>query len=299
MKTLNAANAAHLALESTTVAVCWQITKRDGTRITGTDHDVDIIILSGDYVDVYPAGSSIVASDNRSTSDSSVDNMEVKGAFQSNEALVLTDVNVADIESGNLSGASVVQFLCDWRTPNDWQLVMRSGTLGEIKRDSDGGYTTELRGIKQQLKQVFVETYSQKCLIKRFGDERCAFDLTLVTASGSVTAVTSKKRFNVSTSGGASPSPALGAYRGGEFTFLTGRNTGFMREIKRDDMEDVHGQMLFWEGFPYAPEVGDTFTMSEGCDRTWARCKQLGNELNFRGYGILIEGSDALMRGPT
>jgi uncharacterized phage protein (TIGR02218 family) len=298
MKTITESAAAHLALESTTLAICWRITKRDGVTITGTDHDEDVLITAGDHTGLYAAGSSIVASDNRSTSDASVDNMEVKGGFQS-EGLTLSDINVADIESGNLSGASVVLFMCDWQNPDSWQLIMRSGTLGEISHDSDGAYTTELRGLKQQLKQVFVRTYSQKCPVKRFGDSECAFDLNSVTVGGSVSSVTNRKRFNVTITGVGSPSPALGVYRGGEFMFLTGRNAGFMREVKRDDMDDISGNMLFWEGFPYEPEIGDTFTLSEGCNRTWDRCVQLGNQLNFRGHGILIEGVDALIRGPT
>lgn len=296
MKTLSPSAAAHLALESTTTAVCWRIVKRNGGSITGTDHDEDITIQTGDYANIYPAGSNIVASDNRSTSDGTVDNMEVRGAFQ-RDGLVLTDVNVADIESRNLSGAAAVLFLCDWQNPDLWQIVMRAGTLGEITRDSDGGYVTELRGAKEQLRQVFVRTYSQKCQVKRFGDTECALDLSTVTSTGSVTAVTNRKRFDASISG--SPTPAIGAHRGGELTFTSGQNVGFMREIKRDDLDDVSGHMLFWEGFPYTPEVGDSFTISEGCNRTWSRCQQLGNHLNFRGHGILIEGSDALIRGPT
>jgi uncharacterized phage protein (TIGR02218 family) len=298
MKTLDASAAAHLALESTTLAVCWSIAKRNGETITGTDHDVDLLISTGTYANIYPAGSNIVASDNRSTSDSTVDNMEVQGAFQTEDALIMTDVSVQDIESGNLSGAEVVLFLCDWQNPDLWQIVMRAGRLGEITRDSDGKYTAELRGIKEQLRQIFVRTYSQKCQVKRFGDEECKLDLTTVSGTGTVSSVTSRKRFDATLSA-ASPTPDLGAFRGGEFTFTSGQNAGFMREIKRDDMDDVSGHMLFWESFPYTPEIGDTFTISQGCNRTWTRCKALGNQLNFRGYGLLIEGVDALARGPT
>lgn len=298
MKTLDLAAAAHLALESTTLALSWRIIKKNGAVITGTDHDTDLLITIGDLANIYLAGSNIVASDNRSTSDAAVDNMEVRGGFQS-EALLMTDVNVQDIESGNLSGADVVMFMCDYQNPDLWQIEVRSGTLGEIVRDSDGGYTTELRGIKQQLRQVFVRTYSQKCQVKRFGDTECGFTLANVTSTGTIASVTSRKRFNATIAAAGSPSVALGAYRGGEFTFTSGQNTGFMREVKRDDMDDVSGHMLFWEGFPYTPQVGDAFTISQGCSRTWERCKELGNQLNFRGWGLLMEGSNALIRGPT
>lgn len=295
MKTLNAAALAHLSSDTTTLAYCWKVEKKDGTFIMGTDHDVDIEIAAGDSAGVYLAGSNITASDNRSTATSAVDNMEVVGAFQK-EATSL-DVSVADIESGVLDGAPVTLFVCNWQAPDDWQLVVRYGYLGEITRDSDHKYTTELRGLKQILTQVFIRTYSTKCPVN-FCDAECSLDILDFTYNATVTAVTDRRRFDVSI-GAASPSPFMGAFRGGELRFVTGGNAGFLREVKLDSVGDVLGHISLWENFPEDIQVGDTLTIARGCDKTIEQCKAYGNVVNFRGYGIFIEGNDALTKGPT
>lgn len=296
MRQIPAAATAHLNQDTTTLASCWVIEKKDGTFIRGTDHDEDIEIESGDYAGLYPAGSNITASDVRSSADAAVDNMEVVGAFKQSDDDATVDVNVADIESGNLDGVPATMFVCNWASPDDWQIVVKHGYLGEISRTSDGRYTTELRGVKQLLSQSFLRTYSTKCQVKRFGDTECGFDASTVTYTGTVTAVSNRRRFNGTNS--ASPQPANGAFRLGELTFTSGANAGFLREIKLDDVDGTLGEFSFWENFPEDVQVGDTYTIVRGCDRTATACQAYNNFVNFRGYGIFIEGQDAITRGP-
>lgn len=296
MKTIPAAARAHLDGESTTLAYCWRVEKKDGSMILGTDHDVDVAVTVGEHAGVYLAGSNITASDNRSTATSSVDNMEVVGAFQRQNTTL--DVSIADIESGNLDNVPVTLFVCNWQAPDDWQIIARYGYLGEISRDSDGKYNTELRGLKQILTQVFLRTYSTKCQVKRFCDSECTLDILDFTYGATVTAVTNRRRFDISF-GAGSPSPFATAFRGGELVFVTGDNAGFLREVKLDDVDGVLGHISLWENFPENIQIGDTLTIARGCDRLDSTCKAYGNILNFRGYGIFIEGNDALTKGPT
>jgi uncharacterized phage protein (TIGR02218 family) len=290
MKSLATQARAHFDLECTRLAFCWMIEKRDGAFIMGTEHDVDLEIDTGTYAGVYLAGSNITGSNIKASADASVDNMEVSGAVPDEPSSTI-DVNVYDIESGNLSGAAVQSFICDWENPNAWQMPVQRGYLGEISRDSDGKYTTELRGLKQQLSQVFVRTYSPGCQVVRFGDSECGFNLASVTSTGTITTVVNRRSF-VATIG------VVGNYNGGELTFTSGPNNGVMREVKFDTVGSTFGNLSFWEPFPNEPLVGDTFTISQGCNRSGSRCIALGNMVNFRGYGIFIEGNDALARGP-
>ncbi len=300
MKLITPALAAHFGLEQATLAVCWKIEKRDGTSILGTDHDEDVEIPSespaSNLEGVYLAASNITGSDVRNTADSSVDNMEATGALPT-ETQTTVDVTVADIEAGLLDQAPVTLFVVNWRVPGDGMLIVRHGTLGEIRRDSDGKYTVELRGLKQALQQVFIRTFSERCQVKRFGDTECKFDLASVLVSGSVTSVSNAKEFVASV--GGSPTSAAGFFNGGELTFTSGANAGYMREVKRDDNGSLAGHFLFWERFPNDPAPGDTFDLTPGCDRLIRTCKdKYANVVNFRGYGVFIQGADSLLKGP-
>jgi len=307
----------HLRSEQLTTAICWTIAKRDGTYIRGTEHDEDILINGSDvaitwdmasvtfdnaaitfddlylpstsleFDGIYRAGANISASTVQSGSEMAPDNMDVDGAIP-NTPTDIIDVTVDDIEGGLLRQAPVTVFFVNWQIPNAGQVILRRGFLGEIVRDSDGMYTTEIRGLLQLLSQVFVETYGERCMVKRFGDERCKLDLTPHTHTGAVTAVTNRKAF-------ATDLVLATDFRGGEFTFSTGDNAGYMREAK----SGTGGNYTFWEGWPNEPQIGDTFSVVEACDRSASACKAFGNLVNFRGHGIFVPGIDALSKGPT
>lgn len=280
---------AHLQSGQLTTAICWRIAKRDGTFIRGTEHDRSIVIATGEHAGTYAAGANITASTIASGSDMSPDNLDIQGAIPK-VPVDYIDVSVRDIEGGLLSKAAVTVFFVNWQAPDDGQVILRRGFLGEISRDSDGRYTTEVRGLLQLLSQVFVETYGERCTVKRFGDARCKVDLEPLTRTGTITAVTNRRQFATDLS--LSPYPD---FRGGEFTFTSGTNDGYMREVKTG----AGGDFVFWEPFPDAPEVGDTFSVVQGCDRTRTACQGYANLLNFRGHGIFIPGIDALTKGPT
>lgn len=307
MKNYSPAYAAHLQQSNTTLAICWRIVKKNGELILGTDHDRDIKIedtniglgdsgsLAFSLNGVYKASSGITGSNIKSGADMSVDNMEVQGAIAQHGAII--DLSVADIEAGLLDGAEVTTFRVNWQDPSDFQEVLRHGVLGEITRDSDGVYRTEIRGLKQLLSQVITRTFSERCQVVRFGDSECKYEIANDTITGTVTSVTSARRFTATLDFVRAVSG--GFFNGGELTFTSGVNDGYMREVKRDDNGDVHGDLSFWERFPNDPEVGDTFTLSPGCPRTLSACIGFGNVVNFRGWGVFIVGLDSLMRGPT
>ena len=300
----------HLRSDQLTTAICWSIAKRDGTFIRGTEHDEDIVIeqitwdmesihfddasisFAGNPEGLYRAGANITASTVQSGSEMAPDNMDVDGAIP-NTVTDVIDVTVDDIEGGLLRQAPVTVFCVNWQAPSAGQVIMRRGFLGEIARDSDGMYTTEIRGLLQLLSQVFVETYGELCVVKRFGDARCKLDLTPYTHTGEVTAVTNRKAFATDLS--MSPYPD---FRGGAFTFLTGDNAGYLREAK-SGADPAPGEFTFWEGWPNEPQIGDTFSVVQACNRTATACKGYNNLVNFRGYGVFIPGIDALAKGPT
>ncbi len=294
MKSIPGLLQTHLDGDTTTLALCWVILKRNGDYIRGTTHDRDVPVASGSYAGTYKASSNITPSNVKSNADLAVDNLDVTGAWADNTVRV--DITRADIEARNLDFASVRTFFANWRAPDDGQVPMRSGFLGPITYDSSGGYTTQVRGLAQLLQQNIVQTYSDKCTVKRLGDARCKLDVAALSITATVTTVVSRREFTVS---GIVAQPA-GYFSLGNLVGLTGDNMGFLRQIRIDDVADETGHVSLFEAFPVDVAPGDTFTMSPGCDRLPTTCRtKFDNWRNNRAYGELIPGIDLLLAGPA
>ena len=293
MKSTTEAMLAHLRGERTTLALCWRIEKRTGGLILGTDHDRDLVVASGDLAGTYQAGANITGADLVSSGDLSVDNSEVTGAFS--DSLEITDVTVAEMEAGVLDNAPVTAFFVNWQDPDAGQVYLRRGFLGNFERDSDGKYKTELRGLSQLLSQTIVQTYGEKCNVRRFGDSRCGFDVASVTITATVQSINSRRDFFVT---GITSQP-VGYFNGGKIVGASGENSGLTRQVRTDAFEGSQGRLMLFEAFPLEVQVGDTFTLAPGCPRTREACRDtFANLANFRGYGVFIPGALKLLAGP-
>lgn len=291
----------HLRQDSSTPALLWAIERRDGLFIRGTEHDLDIVIPSvgspqDELAGLYLANASITASDITSNTDMSVSNTEAEGTIQPPPYTEITDITVRDIEGGQLDMAPVYVMVCNWRDPSMGYGILRTAHLGEISRDSDGRYRTEVRGLAQLLSQSILQTYGERCNVVRFGDARCKFPVATVTITVTVTSVDSRRRFHVS---GITTQPEQ-FFGGGVLRGLTGNNEDIEREVKRDNRGGVQGFIDLWAEMPLEVEVGDTFALEPGCDRTLPTCRdRWDNVVNIKAHGALIPGVLELLKGPT
>lgn len=307
MKHIPAELQADLQADCTTLAFLWTIEMGNGNMIRGTDHDLDIVMPGGTdspdspankYAGTYFAIANVTAGDIVSSSDLTVDNLEVSGAFPQAPYTEITDVTVDEIEAGLLDMAPVTVLLCNWAEPSHGYVIMKSGYLGAITRNSDGKYTTEVRGLTQLLSQTIIRTYSATCNVVAFGDHRCRFNVAGVTITGTVVAETNRQQFSVDLAQ-ASPRPPF-SYVGGNITFTSGANAGFSREVKLDPNANSDGILQVWEDFPEDMQPGDAFTLSPGCDRQMPTCiNDYNNLIHWRGPGVFIPGLLAITAGPA
>jgi uncharacterized phage protein (TIGR02218 family) len=276
----------------TDLQVCWMVTRRDDVVIRGTEWDRDLILTTGTYAGTYLSRAGITGSDIRSTSDLSVDNLEVIGALGSpatdTSSLYLLDVTAADIEAGLLDNAEAVTFLVNAGDPDLYQRVLRSGWIGNSTREAEGKYTTELRGLTQALSQGIVRTYSVACDAE-LGDARCKVDLTPWSESNAVLSVTSRREFYVATPTTIGNS----LLRIGKVTWTSGLNTGYTMEVK----EKIGNVVTLWHPMPADIEVGDTFTIQAGCDKSAEMCiNSYNNIVNRRAHGALVPGDTEVLK---
>lgn len=296
MRTINAAGLAHIRRRCSTLATCWRLTRRDGQVVLGTEHDKNIEITGSstqpdfDPAGIYLANAGITGSDHKYPSDLAPTNSEVSGSTQ---RLNVLDLRPQDIEAGLYDRAAVVVFVCNYEAPDDFQIIVGAGTLGDINRTSEGQYNTERRGLTDILKQNLIRTYSVLCNAELF-DRRCKVVRTLFEnyTSGSVIGVTSRRTFSIDADAGLG---AIGNLVYGKVIWLTGNNAGASMEIKSFDLSGDDTITLFLPmGFDI--QVGDTLEVERGCDKLHATCDtDFDNLLNFRGHAFYVPGNNSIL----
>jgi uncharacterized phage protein (TIGR02218 family) len=283
MRPVPAALQARLDSGVTTLAQAWTLTRRDGLVMGFTDHDRDLVI---DGV-VHRAGTGLAASEASSRFDLSVDGGEIAGAF---DDAVLTD---ADLAAGRYDAAAVETWLVDWSEPS-LRLLTARGTLGEVRRQG-AAFVAELRGPADALAQDSGRLYTARCNAD-LGDARCRADLGNPAwhSSGSVAALRGVSQFEADGLGGF----ADGWFGAGRLLWTSGANVGLAMEIKQHRLAAGHVVLSLWQAMPEPLASGDAFTVTAGCDKTLATCRDsFANVDNFRGFPH-VPGNDFVMSYP-
>ncbi|MDP4021406.1 DUF2163 domain-containing protein [Methylobacterium sp. NEAU 140] len=275
MRTLPDAVAAHLAGGVTTLCRCWSLRRRDGVALGFTDHDRDLT-FSGL---VHAAGTGLEAAEASAESGLAVSGGDVAGALSS---LGLTE---ADIAGGLYDGASVETWLVDWTNP-ETRLLLDLGTVGEVRRTGDA-FVAEIRGLTDRLDAERGRTYRATCGAD-LGDARCRVDLAGWRVTGTVAGVPEPATLAVTLAGGFDD----GAFTGGRLTWGDGANAGLGMDVRLQ----LGGLIELWERPPRPVAPGDGFTLTAGCDKRLATCRdRFANAVNFQGFPHM-PGNDAVLR---
>jgi uncharacterized phage protein (TIGR02218 family) len=270
MKLLPPALQSHLATGTTTLAWCWRITRNDGTKLGFTDHDRDLAFDGT----AFEAATGFTASEIKDALGLSVDNLEVSSALKSDR------LNEDDLAAGLYDDAIVEIWRVNW-TDTDQRVLMRSGSLGEVRR-SGAAFTAEVRGLAHYLQQPKGRLYQSACDAD-LGDVRCGIDLDnpAFRGAGTVLAAASPRLFTAS----GLAAFAAGWFTRGLVTFTSGANAGRSHEVKRHTLAGTEATIELWQPMASAISAGDTFTVTAGCDKQLATCKaRFANAANFRGF---------------
>jgi uncharacterized phage protein (TIGR02218 family) len=262
--------AAHLASGVTTICTCWRVERGDGAALGFTDHDRGV---SFDGVAYEPA-SGLDASDAVAHAGLQVGGLEVSGAFTSER------ISEADLAAGLYDNARVETWLVNWAEPAERHL-MRVGSIGEVK-SADGAFTAELRSLAHELDQPRGRIFRSTCDAD-LGDARCGVDLAsgTWTASGTV-ATTDGARWLTASLPGDRPT---GFFDAGALTFASGANAGQRIEVLRHVREGGVDRIELWAPMARPIAAGDGFSVSAGCDKRFATCRdRFANIENFRGF---------------
>lgn len=265
-RTLAAGIAGHIAGTAHTRATMLLFTLRDGEKIGITNHDKPLAYDYGTGEVTYQARTGIVPSDFSMSCGLDANNYEVRGPLSD---LVTKEA----VLGGRFNRARANLFQVNWKNLSHGAIKFPAGNISEARVDG-GEFIFEVRSDVDRYNQVVGRVLANNCDAD-FGDTRCG--ATPEEVEGTVTAVTSERDFAVSYTG----SYADNFFNKGTVTGLTGANAGIVREIFD---WSVAGSIELFEGLQSAPEVGDTFTVRNGCGKSRADCMGHDNILNFRGF---------------
>ena len=281
MKTLATSLANHLLGENTNLATLWKITRSDNLIQGFTNYDQNLTI---DGV-VYKAATGFNATAFSQDNTLAVRNLDIESVLSSD------GITEADLAGGKYDYARVDVFLCRWDIPPTSlslnppeHILMVRGIIGEVSM-SNRRYKAEVRSFAQLLQQKLSTVTTKECRAV-FGDSKCTKDLSGLTDNLTITAVTDKRQFTISSG------RANGFYNLGEITFTSGNNNG----IKAMVLSHSSGVIQLFESLPYSLAIGNTLTAVAGCSKTIDACKSFNNILNYRGEPH-IPGEDKFLAG--
>lgn len=168
-KAISSALEAHLALETTSIATCWRITRTDGVvfRFTTNTRDVGPVDFGiGEGAQTYIAAAGYTRSNIQNDSDLTVNNMDVTGIFDD------ASITELDLRRGLFNFAEVRIFTFNHQDTSMGILRDMRGILGEARVTPNGFFEVEIRSLEQVYTKGVAEFYSKDCRAD-LGDARC------------------------------------------------------------------------------------------------------------------------------
>lgn len=270
----------HFAGSVTTIAQIWVITRTDNEVFRFTNHSEDIIYSGQTYKSLYTIDPTAI----NQSSDLAVDNVDF------NQLLNDNDIKYDDLRAGLFDLASVQIWLLNYEDHTMGTMPLISGTFGEVRIINEVSASFEFRSLAEKLQQGIGRTYTHECSAD-FCDSKCGLTLATYTVTGTLTAVTDNQYFVDS-----SRSEADDYFTYGVLTFTSGLNNGLSMEVKT--WTASLKQFQLFSPMPFTVQVGDTYSVWQGCDKKIETCTStFNNAINFRGFPY-IPGMDKVLRVP-
>lgn len=300
MKSVSTELKDHMSSDSTSLARLWKITRKDGVILLFTDHDTDITYgtIGGGYSPppaIYKAMGGFTASAVENKADNSPDNMEIT-AFLDSAA-----ITEADLRAHLYDFCDVELRVVNWNDLTMGDMKLMKGTLGNVKM-VNGQFQAELRGMNQLFTTMIGQTYGGTCRVDLFSS-RCGLNGSDYIQTGHVARANNPHSFVPNTNElrlrsphfADAPAPAAW-FNDGVLTFTSGVLNGYKFEVQNWDGATL--TLFAGVPMPFAPAIGDTFTIEPGCNKLRTDCRdKYFNMINFQGEPDM-PGLNVLMQTP-
>jgi len=257
-----------LARETSSLCYCWEIIRRDGSRVGLTDHNEDITL--DEVIFFADAGMRLSRIENRAGF--SEHGLDIEGVL-SHPLL-----SARDLETGIYDKAHFIIWLVNWRAPEN-KLRLLAGGFGEVSHDGTI-FRVGVKSSSAALNKDIGQIYQRQCPAQ-LGDAHCRVDLA--SADHSVSTVVLVARQEVVTT--AALDLPSGWFSGGLLN-----SNGVAGAIKDDQTIDGARRIILWDVVPGGLLAGEPVTLIAGCDHRAQTCKdKFSNLINFQGFPFLPE----------
>jgi len=251
----------------------WTFTLQSGTVLRWTDADTTITTLDAR---VFTKGPIITRDRVRWVRGIEVDQLSLE--LQSPTQTVDGQRLPVFATLGGFDAAQVVLERVYLNNANTVQgsLVWFPGAVTDVDA-TDMGASIVVKSQLTQLSQQLPRSLYQAGCLNNLYDTNCGVNKAAVTSAGTVSALGSSTQFFSS----VAASRASGYYDLGIARFTSGANAGIGRAIQTH----VGSGLSFSRPFPFTIVPGDSFTVTPGCNKTFATCgTKFSNTLKFRGH---------------
>jgi len=251
------------------ISNCILITRKDGVKYGFTDNESNITVGS----QVYHPAPGLQRLRLTTTANAEISNQEFGSAW--------VDVPDTDLKGGKLDNCFVQVYWVSWAHPEYGSLEVFSGYLGDIVW-TDEGFKADVVSFMKNLEMIIGNTYTAQCRHQLFSSSKngvigfCGVNESGYSFTGSITSIiTSKWKFGINVV------QANKYFANGQITFTSGFNNGLSAVIKIHSSNEI--ELFLPTGF--VVNVGDTFIIKAGCDKTKNTCKtKFNNIINFGGF---------------
>ena len=278
-------------------SVLWRISRTDGVQFRFTSHDTELTFDDSTGDQLFSPVGAFDGSAHRREAGVRDQNLQASGP------LVSGAVEVNDLVAGLFREAEVSFWLVDWRMP--WVGALNSAKfwVGNVEMTGER-WEPELVGLTSWLSHKVGRRFGRLCSAD-LGDARCGYtfpDLEDVILGVRVEAgsqdPTEPRRIFEALDADIVGTPLEDEYQHGKVEWTTGANVGVVSEVKvythtPDRKIELHLPT------PFVIVDLDQFTLTTGCDRLLATCRDKFNiVLNYRGYPYM-PGTDDVLETPT
>lgn len=257
-----------------TICTCIRVQDVLGTYYGFTDHDVQLTVDSL----VYKPSAALERISMNLRNNAEVSNQELASAWS-------IDLPQEDLQAGLFDNAEIYVFKTSWVDVTLGKIDVFKGKLGAVQWSEDG-FRADIVSSMQQLIKPIGATTTLKCrhlLFSTASDQQigfCGVSAGSFTYSSTISSIILQKmKFTCTTLGLAN-----GFCSQGKLVWTGGNNAGFDSTVKIHTAGGSDTIELFLPT-NLAMQVGDTFTIYAGCNKTTDHCKNKFNNIaNFGGF---------------
>ncbi len=173
-RSISGALTTHLAGTTTTMAMCWKLTRPfDGRVWRLTNHDKDIVVTgSGALNGTYVAIAAFTSKTFTFMANLAPSRAELSSVLKDVTDTMLTadDIPVEDLRCGLFDNSAVEIFLVNFEDISQGTLDLVKGNWGDVVI-VDSRFTVEVRSLAERLRKRFVNLFSPDCRVDLFSAE--------------------------------------------------------------------------------------------------------------------------------